>query len=381
VKAKLIVATLVGMVASLFIFAGVVNAAGFNTGDQVSVPAGETIDGSFYAAASDVTVDGVVDGDVVCASQTVTISGTVNGDVVCAAQTIRISGEVRGDVRLAAQTVTLDSQIGQNATVFAQTLYTHENSRIGGDLGGGVQTADLAGRVGRDLTIGAQTVHLSGQVRRDVNAALMNLNVKDGATIGGDLIYESDREASIAEGAQIAGETSRTDLPADRVDETKVYGFGVAFAWYLFFASLLVGLAVVLVFPRGVHEVSSLALNRPARVILTGAIVSFLMPILLIAMLVTLVGLPLALFIGLIWLVIVITSGPLFAYLIGRLLLRKRATQPVLTMLLGVVAVFILYVIPVVNVLTMLASLIVGTGMLLVYIAKHYKKPVYSVKA
>jgi hypothetical protein len=89
---------------------------------------------------------------------------------------------------------------------------------------------------------------------------------------------------------------------------------------------------------------------------------------------------PLAFFIGLVWLTVVVASGPLFSYLVGRLLLRKYATQPVLTMLVGVVAVFVLYLIPIINLLAMIASLWLGTGMLLVQLSKHFKKPVYTVK-
>jgi cytoskeletal protein CcmA (bactofilin family) len=383
VKAKLFVAALVGTVASLFLFAGVVNAAGFNSGDQVSVPAGETVDGSFYAAGEDITIAGTVDGDVVCAGQNVTVSGVVNGDVICAAQTIRVAGEVKGDLRLAAQTATLESKIGQNATVFAQTLYTHENNRIGGDLGGGVQNADLAGRVGRDITIAAQSFKLSGAVGRDVDATSQNVTLEQSASIGRHLAYQSDREASIATGAQVAGEMTRSPFPVDdkKADAAKVYSIGAGIAWYMFFASLVVGLAVILLFPRVVHDVSSLVLKQPIRVALTGLALSFLAPVLVIAILVTLVGMPLAFFLGVVWLVIVLASGPLFAYFVGRMLLRKYATQPVLTMLVGVIAVFALYMIPVINVLTMLASLVIGTGILIVYLAKHYKKPVYSVKA
>jgi hypothetical protein len=152
-------------------------------------------------------------------------------------------------------------------------------------------------------------------------------------------------------------------------------------AWYLFFASLVVGLAVILVFPRQVHDISSGAINKPGRVLLVGLATSILAPIVILAALLTLVGMPLAFFIGLLWFTVVVASGPLFAYFVGRLLLRKYATQPVLTMLVGVVAVFVLYLIPVINLLAMIASLWFGSGMLLVQLAKHYKKPVYTVKA
>jgi cytoskeletal protein CcmA (bactofilin family) len=72
------------------------------SGRQLTIPAGERVQGDLIATAGTVRIDGRIDGDLVASGGQVTVAGTVTGDLVAAAATTTLSGEVEGDARVAA---------------------------------------------------------------------------------------------------------------------------------------------------------------------------------------------------------------------------------------------------------------------------------------
>lgn len=61
-----------------------VQAADFRTGQDVTVPAGETVNGDLYIAGNTITIAGTVNGDIFTAGSSVAVSGTVNGGLTAA---------------------------------------------------------------------------------------------------------------------------------------------------------------------------------------------------------------------------------------------------------------------------------------------------------
>ncbi len=57
----------------------------FRSGDQVVVPAGETIEGDLYASGGSITVNENVRGDVYTGAGTVVLNGSIGGDLVAGA--------------------------------------------------------------------------------------------------------------------------------------------------------------------------------------------------------------------------------------------------------------------------------------------------------
>jgi hypothetical protein len=74
----------------------------FKSGQDVSVPKGETINETLVATGQTVSIDGDVSGDVICAGQNISIAGNVNGDVLCAGQTVDVAGSVTASAAGAA---------------------------------------------------------------------------------------------------------------------------------------------------------------------------------------------------------------------------------------------------------------------------------------
>jgi cytoskeletal protein CcmA (bactofilin family) len=121
------------------------------TGDDITVPAGETVEGDLYVFAGTVTVEGTVNGDLTAFGGTVTVSGAVTGDVLVAGGTVSIAGQVDGDVRTAGGQVTVSGPVGEDMLAAGGQASLASGGSVGGDLiisGGQVTVAgDVAGSI------------------------------------------------------------------------------------------------------------------------------------------------------------------------------------------------------------------------------------------
>jgi cytoskeletal protein CcmA (bactofilin family) len=137
-------------------------------GNDVTIPATETVDHDIYAFAGNVTVNGTVRGDIVAAGGNIDINGPVTGDVLAAGGRINLNGPVDGDVRAAG------GQIAIGGDVTEDVLAT------GGQL-------TVSGKVGQDLIASGGTLTLSGSVSGSA-AGSVGTYTKSGSVAGSDSI-------------------------------------------------------------------------------------------------------------------------------------------------------------------------------------------------
>ncbi|MBC7869180.1 polymer-forming cytoskeletal protein [Candidatus Saccharibacteria bacterium] len=362
---KLITLSLSLLAVSLLVFSGVTSAQSVKTGETVTVAAGEKIDSLLFASGTNIDIAGTVNGDVFCAGQTVMISGTVNGDVFCAGQTVNVSGKINGSVRLAGQTVTVGGTVDGSAAITSQTLLLERTGFIRSDLIGAVQSATLNGSVSRDVAIGVSNMAINGQVGRNVKSEVETLTVGPAGRIGGDIAYISNTGAIVSPGGQIAGTLTRTPQPQESGSRSNA-PFALTFSTFIYsFVTLLImALALAVLIPGILHEVSSKALSWPGRSALTGLLGIIVVPIIILILLFSIIGLPLGILALLVWLVIVMLSGPFAGYTLGRLIL-KTEKNPIFIMFSGASLLLVIYFIPILGVLVMLAAYMFGTGMIL----------------
>jgi cytoskeletal protein CcmA (bactofilin family) len=342
------------------------------------VPASETVNSSLFASGRAVDIAGTVDGDVFCAGQNVTISGTVKGDVICAGQNITVSGTVEGDVRLAGQTVTIGGQVAQNASVATSAFSLEGRAKIGGDLSAAGSDLILNGEVGRDASLAGATATLNNRIGRNVNASVNDIRLRGQATVGGGLFYTSPKDAELAEGSQVAGETRRTESSQKKGAFEAPFVTGMGFVVYLIISLLLLSLALLLLFPTALRAVTDVALASPLKVLLTGFVASLAAPVLIVILMVTVLGIPLALLLAVIWLLILFLAGPAFSYYVGRSILKGQYS-PFIVMALGALVVLVLLFVPILGAFVWLVTIWMGVGMILLELVRRTPKPSYAL--
>jgi hypothetical protein len=346
------VSLIAGMsVAALGIGAGVAFAAG-----NESVVSGTT-DHTVYKFGQTVIITGTINGDIFCAGQTVTIDAVVNGDVICAGQSLTVDGTIRGNVRVAGQTVNIGANIERSASLAAQDATLQSNAKVGSDVGVAAQTATIDGVVGRDVRSGTNTLVLNNIVGRNVEANAQKLEQGSAAKIGGHLTF---RKA------------------APRHPGQRIAHLWVIRSLYVDLALLVFSLVLVALFPQLFGRWNKTATAKPWLALLGGFLATFVVPVLAITLALTLVGAPLAAFVGLAWLLLLFLSAPVAAFYIGSLILRQEKRAP-LIMLAGAVVLGLVCLVPILGGLVTVAAIWFGAGTLLLHLRSLYKKPQYKV--
>ncbi|MFC7859452.1 hypothetical protein ACFQ9D_01845 [Arthrobacter koreensis] len=306
----------------------------------------------FYSGLN-VNVSDDVSGDVYASGQRITISGNVTGDVIAAGQNINITGNVDGNVRLAGQDVTISGEVSRSGTIFASTVDVTDTGSFGDDLVGAAGDIDIAGEVGRDVAVGVGDLTIDG-------------------TVGGNVTYNSSNEADIADGA-VSGTTEQI-VPQPNEEPTT----GEKFAgWLLGLLYALVALSLITaaagwLLPRLLHRVTDQLIPRPWKALLVGFVAFIVVPLVLLLLLFTVIGAPLALTALLVWLTLMLATFVFGAYYIGRLIFRNRQ-HPVIMALVGGVVLIVALQIPWLNVLVWFAMVFFGLGAQL--LALYEKRP------
>lgn len=376
---KSIIGFVVALLAVGGFFASQASAVGLfvanDQGDAV-VAADKTVDGSAYLAGKTVMVDGTVKGDLYCAGSDIIINGTVEGDVICAGSNVTVGGVVAGDVRLAGSSVTLKGSVAGSATVAGSAVNLNKGAMLGGDLTGGASTLVVDGTVGRDMLVGAGVTTIGGVIGRDVNASIETLTVASGAKIGGNLVYVSKAESSVPSGV-VSGETHYSMMKEDT-------GMGGS---YNVFATMLGGLVtfivlvvlVTLVVPKYVHEAATVQFKTVLVAFLAGFASVVLTPVVAVLLMTTIVGIAAGVALLFAWLLFMAVSGVFFAYYIGMIVLKKRATNALLVALVGAAIVGVAIMIPVLNVAVFLVMLCVGVGLQVIHLRHQFGKKPYTI--
>lgn len=358
---------LVGLgVLGSFAWVGVSHAADIRSGDAPSVGKGETIDGSVYIGGRTVTIDGTVKGDVFCAGLDVYVNGTVEGDVICAGRTVRVSGKVMGDVRVAGQQVDVSATVAGSATLAGESLSMTPEATIGRDVTLGVQSVRLNGTIGRDLLGGGQDVILNATIGRNALIDFQNVALESKTKIGGDLTYRSPDTAQKDDAATVTGQTKHevTERDTKSTDTatklgSTVFGFG---------SMLLIGIFAILVAPRWFDVVGASVRTRPFASFAYGAAVLFGVPMVCGLLFVTLIGLPLAFILLLLWIAAMISAMTITAYALGWIVVEKLAWpsrgQRIASLLVGLLFMALIGLIPVIGGIALFASLLFGLGSL-----------------
>lgn len=239
------------------------------TGDTVTVPADETVDGDLYLLAGTATMDGTVDGDLLLLGGTIQVNGTVTGDVLAAGGTVTIAGTVDGDVRTAGGQVTISGPVGEDVVAAGGQTTISSGGTVGGDLivsGGQVTvgaavTGSIEGSAGTYSRTGPApggTEHVAISPRDDGEPG------DDEGSVAGNIVFDALRHfaALVLIGALILWLLPRALPAAERVLRSRPaasLGFGfVACVGYIVLVVGVLALMILLAIVFGLLQIGSL---------------------------------------------------------------------------------------------------------------------------
>lgn len=345
-----------GLVAALAVLSVLVICAAawatqFRSGSVVNVHDAEILD-DVIAGGDDLSFEGHILGDVIAAGRTVTVgdSAVIDNSFMAFGQKVDVNGTVINSARAFAQDFTLRGHVERNVMGFAQSMLIDTRAWVEKDVSFASGQLIVRGRIGGNLSGGASTVTISGQIDGDAKIEAEKIVVLQGAIIGGKLRYKSENEPKIEDGAQILGGVELiTDDEKDKADEG--YSLGSFFwdAWW-YLGSLALGGVLLVLFRPFMLSISRNITDSTVKTLGLGLLFLICLPIAVIAVILTLIGIPAAILIALLWLILLYLSDIFVGLALGNWVLtslrKSSCPRPFYAMAVGLLLVTILCSIP-----------------------------------
>lgn len=212
---------------------------------------------------------------------------------------------------LAGRDFTIDRKIDGSLTATGETVSVSDNTEVKGDVWIAARRVAVEGKIGGALAIRSQDALINGDVEGDVSFYGVHLAFGPDARIGGDVHYYSAFPAEIDAGAKIKG-AMKSSVLRDREDAYRpplappgwrdgwtAPGYRLSWAGAVFFG-ILAGL-VALISPSAMPRLHEAAVTQPLFALAIGFLWLLGTPVLAVVSAFTIIGLPLAILVLLLW--------------------------------------------------------------------------------
>lgn len=347
----------------------------FKQAENLLVP--DKIMDDAYLLANTGSINEDVLNDLYIAGGDVTINGNVGQDLVVAGGRVVVMGDVLGDIRVIGGQVSIYGKVGEDVLAAGGQVDIGKKSFINGNLyvASGILTLD--GQVKGELKGFMGAVVLNGTVGKDVNISVEDkLFIDPAARILGNLEYKSRAEVTFPT-AVVTGKTAFTVLEkGEFMKKFTVWFFMKKLLMYA--SSLLLALFFLFYAPKFVISAGEKIHKSALKAFGIGLLTIFGVVIGGIILLMTMVGVPLAL-IAFVSLIIAAYVGQLFvASWIGGMMFsyKKGKTEAVKMKIFGIwaLALFIYHavsLIPFVGWAANIVLCITGIGALVMTKAEY----------
>jgi cytoskeletal protein CcmA (bactofilin family) len=330
-----------------------------------------TINDDLIIAGNTIKSSAIIKGDFFSASYRLVQNGIVEGSVIAFAKDVDISGQVNGSVSGFGQNINVNGKVNRNLIGFFSALNIKPDADIGGDVTafGGELTLD--GKIGKGLRGSVGTLIISGIVNGDVSVKADKIILMPTAKILGDFKYKSQKQAKIESGASVSGQTFWTKEEAKKEKKPKdIFTLKSIITEILFLLALMItGMVLTLIFKKRAYQAKRAVTASFLKSLGWGFVFMVCIPIAIIILIVTILGIPIAIISLFAYAVLIYIAKLPVATALGEKIIKAfgKEGEPSLipSMLLGLIVLTILLNIPYLEWLIYFIVLFTGFGAIL----------------
>ncbi|HKM40523.1 MAG TPA: hypothetical protein VJZ99_01395 [Patescibacteria group bacterium] len=336
--------------------------------DFIYIAKDEIVEGNLYFIGKSVTVEGEVLGDLIGAASNIQINGKIGGDLITISESLKMDGEIMGNLRSIASNTTISGKVEKNTNLLSENLILESNSVLNQDLLFLAVNSEFNGQINGHLRGGANQSLIRGIIGKDVNIKLdhykknryyNSLQIEESAQILGNLSYQSGQEAQI-KSQNISGEI----LQKEPV-KYKTFSSRVRSILYLSLSSFLLALFFFLFLKDKTKKLNNIIIKNNRQLFLPGIILLITGPFIFIALLMTVIAIPLAIIFLALWILAMYLGKVLIALSLSTYASERwKIKMPeILQIFLSVLIISILLSLPYLGGFFSLISAILGLGL------------------
>ncbi len=242
-------------------------------------------------------------------------------------------------------------EVGDAVAVFGQlTVDGHADHDAVAVMG----TSIINGTVDHDVVcvMGDLTLGPNAHVGHDVVCVLGTLHRDPGATIGGSVVHEGSFGPHL------------DSWWMNGLRHGRILTFMPGLIWIWILNLMVIGVYVItaMVFPNAMRRTGDQLTERPIQVLFSGFLAILALPILFILLCITLIGIPVAIFLLPLAIALLVLFGKASVYgLIGRSMTGGKAAMP-LAVFLGAITMLVLLLCPYIGIVIALGLMYLGFG-------------------
>lgn len=333
-------------------------------GDEV-IEEGQVLDGDLLFSGDRLEINGDIKGDLVVWAGRVVVNGRVEGSVLGFVwDKLTVNGVVQGSLRGLAGEAVINGQINGSLTMAALTLNTGKNSLVERGILSLTSRLSLLGTVNGPVDVNSvPTIKIGGRINGDLKTQGAPITWRTPVVISGKV---NDYSGVSSDPAKIKGVIigGGYHLHQENTANSQLSWVMTLGSVVWFVGSLLATLILFKLFPRTFWAITDPAPAVFRRNLLIG-LISFLgMPLAVALLFFSLAGIPLAILLGLVYVILLLFSGIPVNLWFGRLLFRSRL-HPSLMIIFGGLALMLISFIPLINLVFSFVMTGLGFGMII----------------
>jgi len=297
-----------------------------------------------------VSVDSPIDDDVFAAGDTVNINASV-ASVVIAGGDVNINAPVSGDVFVLGGQISVNSDIGGKIVAAGENI----------DLCGDTKNAVIAGET--------VNIHSTSVISRD--AVIAGSTVSNAGTIVGNLTVSAEEFKNTGSVGSVDFKKSEglQDLEELMIKLTNIFYLLITVGF------LILGIVLLKLFPTQFLIVEKEVGNAPMRNIVVGFVLIITSVIVLTLLSVTIIGFPVALIMGMLFIIALMLSGLFVSLAVGRTIVNvlKFKTNDVLIFVVGFVILSLLFRMPYAGWFICIVAVSLGFGAIVYSVRKNWQ--------
>jgi len=331
-------------------------------------PTGELNESLFsnrFIGGDSVILSEDLDHDVFVGANDLTIDAHLGNDLIAAANTITVDGVIEGSVRLFANTVIVQGVIKKNALIFANTIIIEDEALIMGDTTLGGASVTVNGTIEKTAELYGNNVIINGPIRGQIKTEGKNVTIGEHAEFSASVSVTAPQldMSSKAIGTTFVQHTKqlskKTFEPSHRADR---HSDLTQWITSLFFFGAL-GILLILIWPQWMQRVVTAMEKETGRTWERGLLFFFVAPILLFALIFTVIGIPITLMGTVAYIFALFFGRMVFGMYLGKHLVhakfsKDKKKQQIAEYVAGYFVLSVLYSLPWIGwIICMLASI------------------------
>jgi len=336
------------------------------SGENVSVGSDQVVNGDFYGFGDTANLSGAINGDAYIIGRKITINAPIAADAVLTGSAVQVHAPIGDDFRAFGGEVILADDVAGDVFVIGGELHILSTASIEGDVifyGGRLI---VEGSVDGSVFSTGNDTRIDAFVGGDLHVNAEHMTLGDRTEVLGDIIYRGGTNIVRSQNAVVVG-----DIQED-MQEAESVSFGAVFIPFIIglFSVLIAFLLFRPFFQSMVHETKTQYGKQGLIGLAVFVAAPFAAFILMVSVLGLFVGIfLLALYVALVvaaWITATIAVG---TYLMG--MVTKRYEVTLTSVVVGVVALDVALLIPLIGPMIAFATLLIALGALSLKLYQH----------